>query len=71
MQKGQHCFCLLAKKQLENYEKSDDRRTTSSSRGCPHLMMAADGWDEIAQQIEGWITSVLTESHVESEITST
>ena len=34
-------------------------------------MMVADGWDEIAQQIEGWITSVLTDSHVESEITST
>jgi pimeloyl-ACP methyl ester carboxylesterase len=61
----------LAKKQFEKYEKSDAQTDYIEFAGRPHLMMAADGWDEIAQQIEGWITSVLTESHVESEITST
>jgi pimeloyl-ACP methyl ester carboxylesterase len=61
----------LAKKQFEKYEKSDAQTEYIEFAGRPHLMMAADGWDEIAQQIDGWITSVLTESHVESEITST
>ena len=61
----------LAKKQFEKYEKSAAQTDYIEFAGRPHLMMAADGWDEIAQQIEGWITSVLTESHVESEITST
>jgi pimeloyl-ACP methyl ester carboxylesterase len=61
----------LAKKQFEKYEKSDAQTDYIEFAGRPHLMMAADGWDEIAQQIEGWITSVLTESHVESEVTST
>ena len=61
----------LAKKQFEKYEKSDAQTDYIEFAGRPHLMMAADGWDEIAQQIEGWITSVLTESPVESEITST
>ena len=61
----------LAKKQFEKYEKSDAQTDYIEFAGRPHLMMAADGWDEIAQQIEGWITSVLTESPVESEISST
>ena len=39
----------LAKKQFEKYEKvGRRRRTTSSSQGRPHLMMAAEGWEEIA-----------------------
>ena len=61
----------LAKKQFEKYEKSDAQTDYVEFAGRPHLMMAADGWDEIAQQIDGWITSVLAESRVESEITST
>jgi len=61
----------LAKKQFEKYEKSDAQTDYIEFAGRPHLMMAAEGWDEIAQQIDGWITSVLAESPVESEITST
>jgi alpha-beta hydrolase superfamily lysophospholipase len=61
----------LAKKQFEKYEKSDAQTDYIEFAGRPHLMMSADGWDEIAQQIDGWITSVLTESPVESEISST
>jgi pimeloyl-ACP methyl ester carboxylesterase len=60
----------LAKKQFEKYEKSDAETDYVEFAGRPHLMMAADGWNEIAQQIDGWITSVLTESPVESQTTS-
>ena len=60
----------LAKKQFDKYEKSDAQTDYIEFAGRPHLMMAADGWDEIAQKIEGWITSVLSESTIETQTTS-
>jgi len=51
----------LAKKQFDKYEKSDAHTDYIEFAGRPHLMMAADGWEEIAGQIEGWIESVVSE----------
>jgi alpha-beta hydrolase superfamily lysophospholipase len=45
----------LARKQYEKYEKSDARTDYIEFEGRPHLMMAADGWEEIAAAIESWL----------------
>ena len=60
----------LAKKQFDKYEKSDAQTDYIEFADRPHLMMAADGWDEIAQKIEGWIIGVLSESAVDTRTTS-
>jgi len=60
----------LAKKQFDKYEKSDAQTDYIEFADRPHLMMAADGWDEIAQKIEGWIIGVLSESAIETQPTS-
>jgi pimeloyl-ACP methyl ester carboxylesterase len=49
----------LAKKQYEKYEKSDAQTDYVEFPGRPHLMMAAEGWEEIASRIESWIDGVL------------
>ena len=60
----------LAKKQFDKYEKSDAQTDYIEFADRPHLMMAPDGWDEIAQKIEGWIIGVLSESAIETQPTS-
>jgi len=45
----------LSRKQYEKYEKSDARTDYIEFEGRPHLMMAADGWEEIAAAIESWL----------------
>ena len=49
----------LAHKQYEKYEKSDAQTDYLEFEGRPHLMMAADGWEEIAAEIETWVERVL------------
>ena len=49
----------VAKKQYEKYEKSDVQTDYIEFKGRPHLMMVAEGWEEIAGAIETWIESAL------------
>ena len=55
----------LAKKQFEKYEKHEayDAQTDYVEfPGRPHLMMIAEGWEEIASEIDRWLTGVLEAS---------
>ena len=49
----------LAKKQLSKYEKSSAQTDYIEFEGRPHLMMAAEGWEEIAEAIDSWLDGVL------------
>ena len=60
----------LSKKQFEKYEKSEAQTDYVEFEGRPHLMMTADGWEEIASTIETWIDGVLTASPVGSRTAS-
>jgi pimeloyl-ACP methyl ester carboxylesterase len=48
----------LSKKQYEKYGKSDATTDYIEFPGRPHLMMAAEGWEEIAAAIETWLAGV-------------
>jgi pimeloyl-ACP methyl ester carboxylesterase len=48
----------LSKKQYEKYEKSEAPTDYIEFEGRPHLMMAAEGWEEIAEGIESWLDGV-------------
>ncbi|HET7855997.1 MAG TPA: hypothetical protein VFL41_06025 [Gaiellaceae bacterium] len=52
----------LAKKQYEKYEASLAQTDYIEFAGRPHLMMAAEGWEEIAAAIERWVAEVLEPS---------
>ncbi len=52
----------LSKKQYEKYGKSDARTDYIEFAGRPHLMMAAPGWEEIAESIDSWLDGVLEAS---------
>jgi pimeloyl-ACP methyl ester carboxylesterase len=54
----------LAHKQYEKYEKSDAHTDYLEFPGRPHLMMAAEGWEEIAAGIESWLNGVLARTPV-------
>jgi pimeloyl-ACP methyl ester carboxylesterase len=54
----------LAHKQYEKYGKSDAQTDYVEFPGRPHLMMVADGWEEIAGRIETWLDSVLAPAGV-------
>jgi pimeloyl-ACP methyl ester carboxylesterase len=54
----------LSKKQYEKYEDSSARTDYIEFEGRPHLMMAAEGWEEIAAGIEQWLAGVLEPSGV-------
>ena len=49
----------LSHKQYAKYEKSDARTDYLEFEGRPHLMMVAEGWEEIAAAIESWLDGVL------------
>ena len=49
----------LAKKQYKKYERSSARTDYVEFEGRPHLLMAADGWDEVAASVENWVAGVL------------
>ena len=50
----------LAEKQYKKYEHSDARTEYVVFPGRPHLMMVAEGWEEIAGRIESWLDAVET-----------
>lgn len=52
----------LSHKQYEKYERSPARTDYLEFAGRPHLMMVAEGWEEIAAGIENWINGVLAGS---------
>src|SRR5687768_14869797 len=49
----------LARKQYEKYERSPAETEYLEFEGRPHLLMAAEGWDEVAAAIDGWLDGVL------------
>lgn len=49
----------LAHKQYEKYESSPSQTDYLEFEGRPHLMMVAEGWEEIAAGIENWVNAVL------------
>ena len=57
----------LAKKQYEKYEKSEAQTDYIEFPDRPHLMMVAEGWEEIAAGIEAWLDGVLAASTVSSQ----
>jgi alpha-beta hydrolase superfamily lysophospholipase len=57
----------LSHKQYEKYERSPARTDYLEFAGRPHLMMVAEGWEEIAAGIENWINGVLAGSSGEQE----
>jgi pimeloyl-ACP methyl ester carboxylesterase len=60
----------LAEKQFKKYEKSESQTDYAEFEGRPHLMMAAEGWEEIAGRIETWIESVVSASAAATQSTS-
>lgn len=50
----------LSHKQYEKYEKSQAQTDYLEFPGRPHLMMVAEGWEEIAAVIESWLEGALT-----------
>jgi alpha-beta hydrolase superfamily lysophospholipase len=49
----------LSRKQYEKYERSPARTDYIEFEGRPHLLMAADGWEEVAGAIDAWLDDVL------------
>ena len=49
----------LAEKQFKKYTKSTVQTDYVEFEGRPHLMMAAEGWEEIAESIDSWLDGVL------------
>jgi alpha-beta hydrolase superfamily lysophospholipase len=57
----------LSRKQYEKYEKSEAQTDYIEFSGRPHLMMVAEGWQEIADAIEGWIDGVISSQGARQE----
>jgi alpha-beta hydrolase superfamily lysophospholipase len=49
----------VAKKQYKKYERSSAQTDYLEFEGRPHLLMAAEGWDEVAASIDSWLAGVL------------
>ncbi len=49
----------LARKQYEKYERSPATTEFLEFEGRPHLLMAAEGWEEVAAAIDSWLDGVL------------
>jgi pimeloyl-ACP methyl ester carboxylesterase len=60
----------VSKKQAKKYEKSP-AQTDYLEFDRPHLMMAAEGWEEIAGAIEGWIAGLPERTPVSTTEAST
>jgi pimeloyl-ACP methyl ester carboxylesterase len=54
----------LAKKQYEKYQRSSARTDYLEFPGRPHLLMAAEGWQEVAEGIHSWLVGVLESAPV-------
>jgi len=57
----------VSHKQYEKYEKSDAQTDFIEFPDRPHLMMVAEGWEEIAAGIESWLDGVLAAPAVRRE----
>ncbi|HEX9351724.1 MAG TPA: alpha/beta hydrolase [Gaiellaceae bacterium] len=57
----------LSKKQYEKYERSPATTDYIELEGRPHLMMAAEGWEEIAASIDSWLDGVLDATAVTTQ----
>lgn len=51
----------LARKQYDKHLRSAARTDYVEFEGRPHLLMAAEGWEEVAASIDGWLDDVLEE----------
>ena len=51
----------VAHKQYKKYERSSAQTDYVEFEGRPHLVMAAEGWEEVASSIDGWLDGVLHE----------
>ena len=49
----------LTNAQYKKYERSPARTDYIEFEGKPHLHMAADDWEEVAAEINGWLDGVL------------
>jgi pimeloyl-ACP methyl ester carboxylesterase len=49
----------VAKKQYKKYEGSSAQTDYLEFEGRPHLLMAAEGWDEVAASIDSWLAGIL------------
>jgi pimeloyl-ACP methyl ester carboxylesterase len=49
----------LSRKQFEKYERSAAQTDYLEFEGRPHLLMAAEGWEEVAAGIDSWLDGVL------------
>ena len=49
----------LARKQYEKYQRSPARTDYVEFEGRPHLLMAAEGWEDVAMSIDSWLDGVL------------
>ncbi|MDQ3823565.1 MAG: alpha/beta fold hydrolase [Actinomycetota bacterium] len=49
----------VAEKQYRKYERSSAQTDYVEFEGRPHLLMAADGWEEVAASIDDWLDGVL------------
>ena len=49
----------LSRKQYEKYERSPAQTDYLEFEGRPHLLMAAEGWEEVAAAIDSWLDGVL------------
>jgi alpha-beta hydrolase superfamily lysophospholipase len=49
----------LAHKQYKKYERGPARTDYIEFEGRPHLIMAADGWEEVAASIDSWLDGIL------------
>jgi len=57
----------LSKKQYEKYERSPAATDYIEFEGRPHLMMAAEGWEEVAASIDSWLEGVLDATAVATQ----
>jgi alpha-beta hydrolase superfamily lysophospholipase len=57
----------LARKQYEKYERLPAATEYVEFEDRPHLLMAADGWDEVAASIDSWLDGVLEVSAVSAQ----
>jgi alpha-beta hydrolase superfamily lysophospholipase len=49
----------LARKQYEKYGRSPASTDFLEFEGRPHLLMSAEGWEEVAAAIDSWLDGVL------------
>ena len=57
----------LSHKQYEKYERSPAQTDYIEFEGRPHLLMVADGWEEVAEAIDAWLDGVLDVTVIESQ----